>query len=206
MNVRSQMKRIAGVCAILITIQASGKPEAEPYWKSKPELLKRMRDDRFVTVSVKREEPSAGHIVFTMAGAGNVNRDKDLSFKTAQDYTKLKEISGYFKTISFDAKTEKLFVVVEALRYEARMLMQLKPVVEESRSEIQWDVVWGSFKGMKGVIGFERLGARSTEVSFQGRFEAPELPIPKLLMGFALEVVVQKVAEKMRSYLEEHLP
>jgi hypothetical protein len=179
---------------------------AKPYWKSKPDLLKRMLDERYITVSVKREEPEHGHIVFTMAGAGNVNRDKDATFKASQDYPKLKEISSHFKTITFDEKTQKLFIVSEALGYEARMLMQLTPVAEDWRSEIQWEVVWGSFKGMKGVIGFERLSPRVTEVSFQGRFEAPELPIPKFLMGFALEVVTQKVAESMRTYLEGHVP
>jgi ribosome-associated toxin RatA of RatAB toxin-antitoxin module len=179
---------------------------AKPYWKSRPALMKRMLDERYITVSVKRDDLPNGRVVFTMAGAGDVNRDKDASFKLAQDYPKLKEISSHFKTVSFEDKSQKLFIVTEALGYEARMLMQLTPVTEDWRSEVQWEVIWGSFKGMKGVIGFERLGARATEVSFQGRFEANELPMPRFLMGFALEVVVQKVAEKMRTYLEEHIP
>lgn len=178
----------------------------KPFWKAKPALMKRMLDERFIAVSVKREDLADGRMAFIMAGAGTVSRDKDASFKLAQDYPKLKEISDHFKTVSFDEKSQKLFIVTEALGYQARMLMQLTPVIEDWRSEVQWEVIWGSFKGMKGVIGFERLGPRVTEVSFQGRFEAPELPLPKFLMGFALEVVVQKVAEKMRTYLEAHVP
>lgn len=178
----------------------------KPFWKAKPDLMKRMLDERYIVVSVKREDLPNGRIVFTMAGAGDVNRDKEACFTLAQQYPKLKEISDHFKTVSFDEKSQKLFIVTEALGYQARMLMQLTPVIEDWRSEVQWEVIWGSFKGMKGVIGFERLGPRATEVSFQGRFEAPELPIPKFLMGFALEVVVQKVAEKMRTYLEAHVP
>ena len=64
------------------------------------------------------------------------------------------------------------------------------------------DTIVRSFTGMKGVIGFERLGPRSTEVSFTGDFQAKELPLPKVLMSFALEVVTQKVAESMRHYIE----
>jgi hypothetical protein len=179
---------------------------AKPFWKSKPALMKRMLDERFIAVSVKREDLADGRMVFTMAGAGTVNRTKDASFKLAQDYPKLKEISDHFKTVSFDEKSQKLFIVTEALGYQARMLLQLTPVAEDWRSEVQWEVIWGSFKGMKGVIGFERLSPRVTEVSFQGRFESRELPIPAFLMGFTLEVVVQKVAEKMRTYLEAHIP
>jgi hypothetical protein len=179
---------------------------AKPFWKSKPALMKRMLDERFIAVSVKREDLADGRMAFTMAGAGTVNRPKDASFKLAQDYPKLKEISPHFKTVSFNETSQKLFIVTEALGYQARMLMQLTPIVEDWRSEVQWEVIWGSFKGMKGVIGFERLAPRVTEVSFQGRFEARELPIPTFLMGFTLEVVVQKVAEKMRTYLEAHVP
>lgn len=179
---------------------------AKPFWKSKPALLKKMNEDRAIIVSVNREDSKDGKIIFTMAGAGVVARDKFACFTLAQDYPKLKEVSDNFRTVTYDASERRLFVITEALGYQARMLMQLTPVSEDWRSEIQWEVIWGSFKGMKGVIGFEKLGPRATEVSFTGRFEATELPIPKFLMGFALEVVTQKVAEKMRSYLEKNAP
>lgn len=194
------------VTAPKLSYTETAKASDKPYWKSKPELLKRMVDDRFITVSVNRQDLSDGHIIFTMSGAGDVARGKDACFTTSRDYSKLKDISDHFKTITFDAKTEKLFIVTEAMGYQARMMMQLTPVQESWRSEVQWEVIWGSFKGMKGVIGFERLGPRLTEVSFTGRFEAPDLPIPKIIMGFALEVITQKVAEKMRSYLEAKVP
>ena len=188
-----------------LTFSKDSPTKDKPFWKSKPDLMKRMLDDRFITVSVKRDD-EPGKIIFTMSGAGDVNRDKDACFKLSQDYPKLKEISDHFVTVTFEEKTQKLFIVTEAMGYQARMLMQLTPVIEDWRSEVQWEVIWGSFKGMKGIIGYERLGPRSTEISFQGRFEAPNLPIPKFLMGFALEVVTQKVAEKMRTYLEKHVP
>lgn len=178
--------------------------DKKPFWKAKPALMKKMADDRAIIVSVHRDDADNGQIVFTMAGAGVVARDKDVCFKVAQDYPKLKEVSDHFQTVTYDPKEQKLFVVTQALGYQARMLMQLTPVSEDWRSEIQWEVIWGSFKGMKGVIGYEKLGTRATEVSFTGRFEAKEFPIPKIIMGFALEVVTQKVAEKMRDYVEAH--
>lgn len=175
-----------------------------PFWKSKPELMKKMADDRAIVVSVHRDDEKNGQIVFTMAGAGVVARDKDACFKISQEFAKLKDVSDHFQTVTYDPKEQKLFVVTQALGYQARMIMQLKIVSEDWRSEIQWEVIWGTFKGMKGVIGFEKLGARSAEVSFTGSFEAKEFPIPKIIMGFALEVVTQKVAESMRKYIETH--
>lgn len=177
-----------------------------PYWKSKPELLKRMADERYVTVAVHREDAEGGHSKFTMAGAGDVARDKDACFNLAQDYSKLKDVSDHFKVVNYDPVSHKLFVITEALGYQARMLMLLTPVTGDKVSKVDWEVIWGSFKGMKGTIALEKLATRQTEVSFTAGFEAPVLPIPKFILSFALEVVTQKVAEEMRSYLEKHLP
>jgi hypothetical protein len=175
-----------------------------PFWRKKPELLKKLRDERDVLVSVKREdlEHPPGFLRFTMAGAGVVARPKEHCFRVSQNYPKLKEISDHFKTVSYDSNTDQLFLITEALGYQARMILKMTPVEEDWRSELQFEVVWGAFKGMKGVLGFEELAPGKTEVSIQAKYEASELPLPRILMGFALEVITQKVAEKMRSYIE----
>lgn len=167
--------------------------------------MKKIRDSREVLVSVKREDVSGGPtplVGFSMNGVGVVERSKDHCFKVAQRYEKLKDVSSHFKTVNYDPANSQVLMVAEALGYQSRMILQLTPVSEDWRSEIQWEVVWGHFKGMKGVIGFEAIDSMRTEVSLQARYEAAELPLPKVLMGFALEVVTQKVAEKMRTYME----
>jgi hypothetical protein len=175
-----------------------------PFWRTRPTLQKKIREERAIVVSVKRENVGRENklIRFTMNGAGLVAKPKDFCFEVSQRYEKLKEISHHFRTVEFDAKTRQLFLVTEALGYQARMILKLTPVSEDWRSELQWEVVWGHFKGMKGIVGYERIDERRTEVSIQAIFEAAELPLPKILMGFALEVITQKVAEKMRSYIE----
>lgn len=80
--------------------------------------------------------------------------------------------------------------------------MKMTPVDEPWRSELQWEVIWGHFLGMKGVLGFEKVDDTHTEVSIQTNYEAEKLPLPRALMGFAFEVIAQKVAERMRTHLE----
>lgn len=178
------------------------KPDERPFWRRKPELERRMRDERAILVSVKHEKIPNEQVRFTMNGAGLVNRPKDFCFEISQQYERLKEVSDHFKTVSFDSTTQQLFIVTEALGYQARMVLKILPVSEDWRSELQWKVVWGHFKGMSGLIGFEKTNDEKTEISLNARYEAEELPLPKALMGFALEVITQKVAERMRSFIE----
>jgi len=178
------------------------KRNEKPFWRRNPELVRRMRDDRAILVSVKTEKIPDDQIRFTMNGAGLVNRPKDFCFAVSQQYERLKEVSDHFKTVAFDPSSQQLFLVTEALGYQARMILKILPVSEDWRSELQWKVVWGHFKGMSGLIGFEKTHDEKTEISMSAKYEAKELPLPKALMGFALEVITQKVAERMRSYIE----
>ena len=186
-----------------VLIAKKDAPEQDrPFWRRKAELTRKMRDERAVLVSVKREDIAGDQIRFTMAGAGIVSRSKDFCFRVAQQYEKLKEVSDHFKTVTFDRSARQLFIVTEALGYQARMIMRVSPVSEDWRNELQWEVIWGHFKGMTGLIGFEKTDGDHTEISLNARYEAAELPLPRILMGFALEVITQKVAEKMRAFIE----
>lgn len=187
-----------------LSIQKDTPAAQRPYWQTRKDLQKKMREDRAIIVSVTQKDLPDGKVELKMNGAGHIARPKDICYLLAQDFPKLKEVSDHFRVVTWDPKTERLFVITEALGYQSRMLMKITPVSEDWRSEIQFEVVWGHFTGMKGLIGFEKIGPRATEVSFTATYIADELPIPKILMGFALEVVTQKVAEKMRSYIETH--
>lgn len=178
--------------------------DQQPFWKKNSSVAKKVKDERAIVVSVRNEDVSShpGLMRFTMLGAGHVAKPKDFCFRLGQQYHRLQQISDHFKTVAYDPARSQVFVVTEALGYQARMLLKLTPVSEDWRSEIQWEVIWGHFKGMTGVIGFERVDEAKTEVSVQAKYEAKELPVPKILLGFALEVITQKVAEKMRTYIE----
>ncbi len=173
-----------------------------PFWRKKPELMQKIREERAVLVSVRQEDVGNKQVRFLMAGAGSVSRSKDFCFKTAQQYSKLKEVSNHFRDVNFDSKTGQLYMVTEALGYQARMILKVTPVSEDWRSELQWEVIWGHFKGMSGIVGFESLDSTHTEVSLISKYQADELPLPRVLMGLALEVITQKVAEKMRHFIE----
>lgn len=190
----------SSVPAALVVDRKRAETE-RPFWR-KPAVMQKIREDRAIVVSVRREDAPNEQVRFLMSGAGMVTRPKEFCFGISQHYAKLKEISDHFKTVNYDSSQRQLFLVTEALGYQARMVLKILPVSEDWRSELQWEVIWGHFKGMTGLIGFERITEKQTEMSLSAKYEAAELPLPRILMGFALEVVTQKVAERMRAFIE----
>lgn len=191
--------------SVELSIKKDAPLSEKPFWRRRPELLTKIREDREVVVSVKRDTVKRnGEELesFTMIGGGYVTRPKEFCYNVSQQYEKLKEVSDHFHTVQYTPTNRQLFVITQALGYQARMILQMQPVSEDWRSELQWEVIWGHFKGMKGLIGFERVDDKRTEVSLNAKYEAKELPLPKILMGFALEVITKKVAEKMRAFIE----
>ncbi len=184
-----------------------------PFWKAKRDVYRRMLEDRAVVVSSRRDtvkvqgkdqdkNQEKEQIRFTIKGAGIVNAPRAFSFSEAQSYDKLKSISGHFKTVTYAPANQNLHLVMEALGYEADMLLKMEPVTTELRDELQWSVIAGHFKGMRGVLAFESVAGGKTESSIDAVYQAETLPLPKILMGVALEAIFQKVAEKMRSAIE----
>ena len=177
---------------------------AEPFW-TKPDVRKRMIDDRAVIFSVKTGKSPGGKSTFAVRGAGIVAAPRAFAFRAAQRYERLKEISDRFREVKWDEPTKTLFLAAEALGYQARMILKVDAAKAADRDELKWETTWGRLKGMKGAIGFadvESAGKEKTEIDFASDFSADELPLPRGAMGFALEIVAQKVAERMRSYIE----
>ncbi len=173
-----------------------------PFWRSRESVHNKMLEDRHIPVSVTKQNLPDGFLAFDVKGAGIVHTPASAALKTSQEFNKLTQVSSHFKSAYYDEKNSQLFLILEALGYETRMIMAIDLVKEKKRTEIQFEVVWGELKGMKGAIGFEPVGEESCEVSILSHYKAKSFPLPKIFMGFAFEVITQKVAEKMRTFIE----
>lgn len=185
-----------------LILKKDDPPSKQPFWKTKPGLQDRMERDRQVLTSVTRTETPNDEVKFDMKVAGLASAPRDFAFKTSQNFDRLKEAADNFKTVHYRASDHHLFMVISALGYQERMILEVFPASGEGRDEIQFEIVWGNLKGMKGYIGFESFSLTKTEVSLVASYQAKTLPLPKIFMGLALEVVTQKVAEKLRNFLE----
>lgn len=208
------MRRMFGFTGVLLASALSGAATSptvgttfgKPFWEGKPKLETKLRDERAILVSVRTDkgEKDPGADLFTINGVGWVKRDAETVFQLARQFDKLKDVSDHFREVKYDPKTSRVFVICEALGYQARMLLEVTSTLAPVR-EIQFKVVDGHFLGLEGVMGFREIAQASpveTEVSLRVRHEAREIPIPRMLVGFALEVLVQQVAQAMRTHFE----
>jgi uncharacterized membrane protein len=175
-----------------------------PFWRKSEDLRKKMREQRWIPVSVSQKNIAKSLISYDVKGAGDVHTSMNKAFKISQNFEKLTEVSANFKSVFYDEKNHQLFLVLSALGFETRMILAIDQLEFKKRKEIQFEVVWGELKGLKGAVGFEALDDEYTEVSILSHYEAEKFPLPKVFMGFAFEVLTQKIAEKMRTFIEFH--
>jgi len=185
-----------------LLLSASPAANELPFWRSKKDIQRKMHDERLIPVSVLKSNLADDQIGFDVKGAGIVHATANSAYKASLEFNKLTQVSSHFKSAFYDEKNSQLFLVIEALGYETRMILAIDQLIEKKRSEIQFEVVWGELKGMTGAIGFENVDDESCEVSIISHYQAAHFPLPKIFMGVAFEVITQKVAEKMRSFLE----
>ena len=107
--------------------------------------------------------------------------------------------------VQYTEPTQQLRLHLATLGYHARMLLKLEHRTAAKVEEIHWRAAEGSFEGMLGTIRMEDDGRQGTELSLSADYEASKLPLPKTLMGLGLEIVAQRVAIKMRDYIESQL-
>lgn len=180
----------------------------ERFWLGKLKTQERLRE-REILVSVRTEsgrlDPKADRLL--MSGVGWVRQTPQVVFETAKNFEVLPSVSDHFREVKYDKKANRLFIISQALGYQARMLFQLR--LDETNRSIQFRVIDGHFLGLRGEISMraaQDLNSRpyrdKTEMTVLMAHEARELPVPKILIGFALEIVAKNVAQKMRRYLE----
>jgi len=181
--------------------------DAPPFWREKPHLFDRIKRRRAIIVSVRSHklETESGHEL-RMQGGGMISVPKDFAYEHSKDLEVLKKTGNYVKELNLDKETGRLFLHTAAFRYHAKMHMQVSYKENHDKSPeksvIQFEIVRGTFQGMKGEFNFEEYNGGRTIIGFNSLYNYEELPIPRFFVRFGLEVVIQKMSERIRSVIE----
>jgi hypothetical protein len=184
-----------------------------PFWKAKPKVYKKIREEREIIVSVKTIDdksavsPAPPHIM-RLFGGGTIAVPKGFAFKQAKNFKNLEKMSEHIKTAQWNEKTQTLFMHSEAFNYHARMNMQVKFTESPEKDGIHFKIISGIFTGMEGRIEFAALPltagkGESSEIALAAGYRYSKFPIPAFFLEFGLEVVMQKIAGRMRTFIEE---
>lgn len=141
-----------------------------------------------------------------MQGGGMISVPKGFAYEHTKDLEVLKQTGNYVKEMNYDQEAGRLFLHTTAFRYHAKMHMQVTYKEDQEKnpekSVIQFEIVRGTFQGMKGEFSFEKFDESRTIIGFNSLYNYEELPIPRFFVRFGLEVVIQKMSERIRSVIE----
>ena len=174
-----------------------------PFWKSKEKIYERVKNGD-VVVSVTRHDgrEGRGRHRLNIAGGGWVRAPREFVMQKAFEFDRLAKASGYIDSAVYDAAEQKLSIAVSAYGRKAQMQVRLRSVKDVEPKRIDYEILNGPLRGLKGAFEFTEIGSIQTEVGIVSEFHYDELPLPKFFIEFGLEVVFQKMAVNLRNYVE----
>lgn len=185
---------------VFLTFVFAAAPQTA--WWKKPAYQSKIREQRQVIVSIK-EESLSGKSYYRMTGAGVLRATPSYALKKILAFDDLKKISPYFKKVVHEPNLNRVYLVLEAYGYEARLLIKYSIKDQPGQALFHWSVVWGGFQGMIGDIELTSLASEKTEAVLISTFDDKQVPLPRIFKGIVLEMIVQHVAKSMRGYIED---
>lgn len=194
---------ILSLSVLTKSLAAESGAGEEPFWKAKPEVYKKVVDERRIFVSVT-DRSDESRKVMKLNGGGQVSAPKSFTFQELQDFEKLFKDNGYIKKIQVDQAHKFLFIQAEAYGLSSAMKIRWKVKQnEEKLSVISFQIVAGLMEGFKWDLRVEPAKNRKTDVGIIGRYEYEKFPLPAFFLKFGLEVIFQRLAIDIRSSVEQ---
>ncbi len=188
---------------LMISLLSAASGGERPFWRVKPKVLKKITDDRAIMVLVGAQPKKLKVSELKMQGGGQIKRPIEIVFRRVQKYDDLTKVSDYIKEVRENPSRGELFIRTEAFHYQARMTMKITPSsLDQINKKLEFKVIDGNFKGMTGAFTFEEYKPGLTLMGFEALYEYEKLPMPQFFIEFGLEIVLQKVAARMRTFIE----
>jgi hypothetical protein len=175
----------------------------QPFWKSKPKVYERIQN-REVIVSVSEAAGAAqGRHVLRLSGAGQVAAPCDFVFKNAQRYEELAKTTGYVEKFQLDPGGQTMQVAIRVFGFSSEFKVQA--IVKEGATPkaLEFTVLTGPMNGFTWGLAFDPVQPSKCEVAISGEYSYETFPIPKLFLEFGLEVIFQRIAQRLRGFVEE---
>lgn len=182
---------------ILMILLPFSSPAEEPFWRAKEKVYQRIQN-REVIVSVSSHDETAGGHRLVIRGGGQVNAPCSEVSKSAQNYEPMAKASGYLDDAKFNADTSILEGHIRAYGLKSKLEMKLQTL----SPEIGYEILTGPLKGLTGRFQFFDAG-KKCDVGMTGDFAYEKFPVPQFFLRFGMEVMLQRMAGKIRAFAEE---
>lgn len=187
----------------LLPVAVVHAASSDPFWKSKERVYERIQQGEVIVV-VKKEKGQEGRAAHRLVdqGGGQVNAPRDFVFKKSLEFEELCKVSGYITKCKYDAAEQKLDMEIKAFGYTAVQKIKLKIDDKSDPRKLGYEILEGPLKGMTGVFDYAEVKGGKTDVGISGDFHYDTLAIPTFFVEFGFEVIFQRMAINLRSYVE----
>ncbi len=139
-----------------------------------------------------------------VVGVGAVHVPLAFAKEQVMLFEELPKVSSFFKKVVHRPKKREVYFFIKALGYQMRFVQEYKwSQQKDGRAQMDWRVKSGQLAGMVGHYRFRKVTEKQTEIALWANLDRQSLPLPTFLLGFTLEVIAEKTAQKMRSFIED---
>ncbi len=178
--------------------------EELPFWRQKPKLEKQINEQRKVVVSVNVETTGRESDI-RMIGVGALNVPIYFAVEQIQRFEELPKVSSYFKKVKHNRKKQQVYFFIQAFGKQIRFVQKYKwGKRTPQEAQMDWKVTWGTLNGMVGHYKLRQISPTKTEISLWANMKKMDVPLPEFLINFTLEVIAEKTAQKMRTFIEDN--
>lgn len=198
------MRASLGVLLISVFIAkaaASTNPIKEPFWKAKPAVYKKIKEDRAIIVSAKVDDVEEKKKL-SLATAGHIRAPEEFVHKQVIEFDSYSKFLPYIEESSYDPKTQNVFIHGALLGYHVRMTLHVDSEKTEKGHRVKWQSISGGLVGMKGTITEDAFDRDVTEISMAAEHTGESLGIPGVILNWGLEFAGHRAAGNMRSHIE----
>lgn len=197
------MKYICLILSFSFVCNSFGK--ILPVWQRKSHLYTKIKEEKKIYISAKssplKEEKK---ILLFLESAGHIQAPVQKTKEYLYEFENYKDISKYFEKMNYIKEKNQVYSEICAFSYCARMWIQLREkALEDGSVLIEWDVIQGSFLGMKGFFKLAPFKFNVTEISMEASYKKEKLPLPSILLDFGMEVAGRHMCASMRNYIED---
>ena len=196
--------------SLILSEWALAQATSEPFWRAKQKIYQRVVEDQEIMVSVSTAAKTSTESALEglkIVGGGRIATPVEYAFARSMQFQELATAQEYVKQVSYDPNKQILSLSLEAYSHKMNLEMLVKAIDNPPTTRtIEFLVQTGPLKGLKGVLEFkaaEPLGKKpQSEVGLAANFSYEKLPIPALFVRFGLEVILKRMAFRIRQKFE----
>ncbi len=173
------------------------------FWKNRPELQRKIQEDREVLVSAQQQTYKKKEH-WTLKSVGWVKSPAKKAFEYVQNFDRLKTKKDHFQRVEWDPSTKHLTLQFVSKFLPDTFVFRIEPVAREKDYQVSWKIIEGRYKDSEGFLQIQDLPKGGSEVALLGVYpeSIPWYSAPVVKVG--VEALLKHVALELRKDLENN--